>query len=143
MPPLSESMIRKQIHLEPRQAEMLKRLARERGVTQSQIVREALDRMEMEMESQRIRDLEARRGWSRDSLSMKSVSADGLSRDQCVASSVSDPPTARMPCAQWDAEQSSYLPGATLGISPAPSTILAPCARAQVKRSEDGIWMSL
>ena len=63
---LSEQMIRKQIYLEPRQVEMLKRLARERGVSQSQIVREAIDHMEME--SQRKRDLEARRGWTRDSL---------------------------------------------------------------------------
>src|SRR5438067_414085 len=63
--------------------------------------------------------------------------------DQCVASSVSDPPAARKPRAQWEAEQNSYFPGATLGISPAPSTIRAPCARAQVKRSGYGVSISL
>jgi predicted transcriptional regulator len=36
-------MIRKTIRFEKRQAEKLKRLARERGVTESQIVREAID----------------------------------------------------------------------------------------------------
>ena len=58
-------MIRKTIYLEQRRAEILS-ASRERGVTESQIVREAIDCMETE--SQRKRDLEARRGWTRDSL---------------------------------------------------------------------------
>ena len=36
-------MIRKQLYLEPRQQRLLKRLARERGVPEAEIVRRALD----------------------------------------------------------------------------------------------------
>ena len=39
-------MIRKTIYLEKRQAEKLERLARERGISESCIVREAIDRIE-------------------------------------------------------------------------------------------------
>lgn len=38
-------MVRKQLYIEPRQDRQLKRLARERGVTEAQLVREALDRL--------------------------------------------------------------------------------------------------
>lgn len=36
-------MIRKQFYIEPRQEELLKRWAREKGVTEAELVREALD----------------------------------------------------------------------------------------------------
>jgi hypothetical protein len=39
-------MIRKQVYVEPRHDRMLKRRARERGVTEAQIIREALDRVD-------------------------------------------------------------------------------------------------
>ncbi|HEV2721033.1 MAG TPA: CopG family transcriptional regulator [Thermoanaerobaculia bacterium] len=61
MPPLCERMIRKTIYLEPQQAEKLKRLARERGVTESQIVREAIDCMETEWQRNAISKLSERR----------------------------------------------------------------------------------
>lgn len=38
-------MIRKQLYLEPRQERLLKRLARERGTSEAEIVREALDKL--------------------------------------------------------------------------------------------------
>ena len=37
-------MIRKQVYLEPRQDRVLKRQSRRRGVTEAEIIREALDR---------------------------------------------------------------------------------------------------
>ena len=40
-------MIRKQVYVEPRHDRMLKRRASQRGVTQAQLIREALDRFEM------------------------------------------------------------------------------------------------
>jgi hypothetical protein len=39
-------MIRKQVYLEPRQDRMVKRRARQRGVTEAEIIREALDEAE-------------------------------------------------------------------------------------------------
>ncbi len=38
------TMVRKQVYLEPRQEATLKQLARERGVTEAEIVRRAIDR---------------------------------------------------------------------------------------------------
>jgi hypothetical protein len=40
-------MIRKQVYIEKRHEQRLKRLARERGVTEAQIMREAIDRVEL------------------------------------------------------------------------------------------------
>jgi hypothetical protein len=40
-------MIRKQVYIEPRQDRMLKRRASQRGVTEAEIIREALDRAEV------------------------------------------------------------------------------------------------
>lgn len=40
-------MIRKQVYLEPRQDRMLKRRASQRGVTEAEIMREALDRLDV------------------------------------------------------------------------------------------------
>ena len=37
-------MIRKQVYIEPRQDAVLKRLARTRGVTEAEIIRQAIDR---------------------------------------------------------------------------------------------------
>lgn len=37
-------MVRKQIYIEPGQEKMLKRLVRETGVTEAQLIREAIDR---------------------------------------------------------------------------------------------------
>lgn len=37
-------MVRKQVYLDPKHERMLKRRARERGVTEAEIIREALDR---------------------------------------------------------------------------------------------------
>ena len=39
-------MIRKQVYLDPKHEDMLKRRASERGVTEAEIIREALDRSE-------------------------------------------------------------------------------------------------
>ena len=39
-------MIRKQVYIEPRHERMLKRRARQRGVTEAEIIREALDSAE-------------------------------------------------------------------------------------------------
>lgn len=39
-------MIRKQVYIEPRHERMLKRRARQRGVTEAEIIREALDSVE-------------------------------------------------------------------------------------------------
>lgn len=41
------AMIRKQVYVEPRHDRMLKRRASQRGVTQAQLIREALDGLEM------------------------------------------------------------------------------------------------
>jgi hypothetical protein len=40
-------MIRKQVYIEPRHDRMLKRRASQRGVTEAEIIREALDRVEV------------------------------------------------------------------------------------------------
>ena len=40
-------MIRKQVYLDQRHERMLKRRARQRGVTEAEIIREALDRVEV------------------------------------------------------------------------------------------------
>lgn len=40
-------MIRKQVYIEPRHERMLKRRARQRGVTEAEIIREALDSVEI------------------------------------------------------------------------------------------------
>ncbi len=40
------AMIRKQVYIEPRHERMLKRRARQRGVTEAEIIREALDGVE-------------------------------------------------------------------------------------------------
>ena len=37
-------MVRKQVYIEPRQDAVLKRLARTRGVTEAEIIRQAIDR---------------------------------------------------------------------------------------------------
>lgn len=37
-------MIRKQVYIEPRQDALLKRLARVRGITEAEVIRQALDR---------------------------------------------------------------------------------------------------
>jgi hypothetical protein len=42
-------MIRKQVYIEPRHKRMLKRRARQRGVTEGEIIREALDGLETAM----------------------------------------------------------------------------------------------
>ena len=39
-------MIRKQVYIDERHAQMLERLARERGVTESEVVRDAIERVE-------------------------------------------------------------------------------------------------
>ncbi|MGH9414962.1 MAG: hypothetical protein ACRD0Y_14625 [Terriglobales bacterium] len=45
---MAETMIRKQLYIEPRQDRLLKRLAKERGVSEAEIVRAALDRFATE-----------------------------------------------------------------------------------------------
>jgi hypothetical protein len=42
-----ERMIRKQVYIEKQHEQRLKRVARERGVTEAEIIREAIDRVEM------------------------------------------------------------------------------------------------
>jgi hypothetical protein len=42
----SRTMIRKQVYIEPRHDRMLKRRANQRGVTEAEIIREALDRVD-------------------------------------------------------------------------------------------------
>ena len=39
-------MVRKQVYIEKRQAQMLKRRAKQRGVSEAEIVREALDKLD-------------------------------------------------------------------------------------------------
>ena len=39
-------MVRKQIHIEPRQEALLKRLARETGMTEAELIRRAIDHQE-------------------------------------------------------------------------------------------------
>jgi hypothetical protein len=70
-------MIRKQIYLEQWQVEVLQSLARERGVTQSQIVREIMNR-ELDQSGSVISKPVV---VGRATLSMKSGSADGSSPD--------------------------------------------------------------
>jgi len=41
---MSEHMIRKQIYIPPRQNLMLKRLAKQRGVSEAEVIRQALER---------------------------------------------------------------------------------------------------
>jgi len=53
-------MIRKQVYIEKRQEQILKRLAHDRGVTQAEVVREAIDRAESPRQpSRRLPDPEA------------------------------------------------------------------------------------
>ena len=40
-------MVRKQVYIEPRHDRMLKRRAKQRGVTEAEIIREALDRVDV------------------------------------------------------------------------------------------------
>jgi hypothetical protein len=47
---MSDMMVRKQIYLPPRQNVLLKRLAKERGVSEAEIIRQALER-----EAQRVK----------------------------------------------------------------------------------------
>jgi len=42
----SDTMIRKQVYIEPRHDRMLKRRASQRGVTEAELIREALDSVE-------------------------------------------------------------------------------------------------
>jgi len=42
-------MVRKQIHIEPRQKALLKRLARETGMTEAELIRRAIDHQERMM----------------------------------------------------------------------------------------------
>jgi hypothetical protein len=46
-------VIRKQVYIEPRHERMLKRSAKQRGVTEAEIIREALDRVENQVTSHR------------------------------------------------------------------------------------------
>jgi hypothetical protein len=41
--PLMAKMVRKQIYIEPRQERLLKQLVRETGVTEAQLIRQAID----------------------------------------------------------------------------------------------------
>jgi len=55
-------MIRKQVYIDRRHEQTLKRLARERGVAEAEIIREALDRMEStRSQSRHVPDPEAAR----------------------------------------------------------------------------------
>src|SRR5690348_3128783 len=56
-----KTMIRKQVYVEPRHDRMLKRRASQRGVTQAQLIREALDCVEMSARPGR-RELDASAG---------------------------------------------------------------------------------
>jgi predicted DNA-binding protein len=49
------TMVRKQIYLTPEQDEKLKRLARKRGVTEADVVRGAIDKVEAEEEAEELR----------------------------------------------------------------------------------------
>jgi hypothetical protein len=51
-------MVRKQVYIEPRQETLLKRLARDKGVTEAEIIRQAIDRQTQSISLPR-RDLEA------------------------------------------------------------------------------------
>jgi hypothetical protein len=53
-------MIRKQVYIEPRHDRMLKRRASQRGVTEAEIIREALDRVEVGVGGRRV-DVDAAR----------------------------------------------------------------------------------
>lgn len=46
-------MVRKQLYIEPRQERLLKRLAKERGTTEAEIVRAAIDKYASEPEESR------------------------------------------------------------------------------------------
>ena len=76
-------MVRKQVYIEPRQEALLKRQARVRGVTEAELIREALDRnlgdlatlTSSESWQRLLKSMEARRGlagrrrgWRRDDL---------------------------------------------------------------------------
>lgn len=51
---MSEEMIRKQIYLPRRQNQMLKRLAKQRGVSEAEVIRQALEReTQIELPAQR------------------------------------------------------------------------------------------
>jgi hypothetical protein len=68
-------MIRKQVYIEPRQDRMLKRRANQRGVTEAEVIREALDRVEVRPATRRREvDVDA----ARDAVAfMRSLSARG------------------------------------------------------------------
>ena len=55
-------MVRKQVYLEPRQQRMLKALAKQRSVTEAEIIRAALDRYLDEQETARSREA----AWKRE-----------------------------------------------------------------------------
>jgi hypothetical protein len=57
----SRSMIRKQVYLEPRHDRMLKKRASQRGVTEAQLIREALDHVDVKPVRRRDVDVEAAR----------------------------------------------------------------------------------
>jgi predicted DNA-binding protein len=49
---IMSQMIRKQVYIEKRHERMLKRRAKQRGVTQAEIVREALDKLERDSQNE-------------------------------------------------------------------------------------------
>jgi len=60
------TMVRKQVYLEPRQEATLKQLARERGVTEAEIVRRAIDREVDVTSSQDGQPSPVTRPWQKD-----------------------------------------------------------------------------
>jgi hypothetical protein len=64
-------MVRKQLYLEPKQNRELRRLARERGVPEAQVVREALDRFAAAPLASRAAEI-----WARQVEFMRSCRAD-------------------------------------------------------------------
>ena len=67
-------MIRKQVYIEPRQEAILKRLTRLLGLSEAEIIRQALDR-QTHMLPARVRDLEA---WEREKAFIAQRMAAGL-----------------------------------------------------------------
>lgn len=65
-------MVRKQLYLEPRQNQRLKRLARERGVTEAEVVREALEQYAASPQSPA-----AAQSWAAEIAFMKALQAQG------------------------------------------------------------------
>ena len=66
-------MVRKQVYIEPRQEELLKQWAAETGMTQAEIIRQAIDRWE-ESEAQR---RSAQEAWQRARAFIEELRAQG------------------------------------------------------------------